>query len=382
MEPYIPPSPSASNLPLAGASSYKKKFPRLRYELFSTPRKTKQWPQESYQRRTAHPYLFYDEMLSKIFFSSPFSYTPERDLHWSIMVMSYRQSFLPEMNVESLFRQHEIKHIDEFNLHIKASTIAEAVVPIAKKKMESVRHTTMRILWGITKLQGLYRMHGIRNHYRNLLSSIILLQNHTRDFLFRTKYGSTFRGVNARATDIQRIFRGYLEYRKLVKRKQSITIIQSAIKTYLIRKIFLKIRRAATVLASYYRARHDRLGFQLVRDLVSQIQAQVRGYLKRKEITALRKERLLSYRTQLFELWRRSATPLSYRSKFWKLFGKNCFLYLALHEEELARVWQVLGIHVSTSSTVYEKCQEVSYGDRYYLSFLQTRPLGLNTTHI
>jgi len=138
-------------------------------------------------------------------------------------------------------------------------------------------------------------------------------------------------------------------------------IIQSTLRCYFERLDFLALTKAAKQLSSYFRVRHIRYGFLLVRQLAASIQAQVRGFLKRKQISSLRKKRLLSYRVQLFELWRRSATPLSYRAKFWKLFKQNTFLNLALHEEELARVWEVLDIKVSVTTTVYDKCKQIQH---------------------
>ena len=325
----------------------------------------KQWQSQSYQRRTCPSYSFHNEVLSKLYMPSPFSYIPSRDVQWAMMVSAYRQPVCTDINF-TFVKNKGLSHIDKINCLLKASIITGIVEVNAKEKLNQVRNTNLRLLWGITKFQALFRMYGLRHRYKNMISSILFLQSHVRDFLFRCKYGSTFKGVNAKATDIQRVYRGHRGRLHRLKFKQCRMIIVLGFKSFIIRKKFIKKKRAATLIALHFRIRHYRIAFKYVRKLVATIQAQIRGWLKRKNISMLRKERLLSYRTQLFELWQRSATPLSYRSKFWKLLGKNSFLYLSLHEEELVRVWGVLGVKVPSFATVYEKCQQVRSIDSFF----------------
>lgn len=47
---------------------------------------------------------------------------------------------------------------------------------------------------------------------------------------------------------------------------------------------------------------------------------------------------------QLHECWKRAHTPLAYRSKFWLLFDGSGFLHVAVHEDELLRLWRDLGV--------------------------------------
>jgi hypothetical protein len=93
-----------------------------------------------------------------------------------------------------------------------------------------------------------------------------------------------------------------------------------------------------------HRGRRARFSFNLLRDLASKSQALVRGWLVRRVMHTIRKDRLTAYRAQVFELWRRSYTPLSYRVRFWTYINRYRFLHLALHEEELLKLWEALGL--------------------------------------
>jgi len=355
-----------------GRRHHKNKFPRLRAELYSEPRKMKRWVSETIQRRISYAYPFCNESLSKLFMSTPFSSNPSRDLHWALIVFAYKVPICIDQDISQ--DTHPL-HIKEQNRLLKMSIVSDGAIQFAEQYTKLARITNIQLLQGIIKLQALHRMHVIRDRYQYLLSMIIIVQGYFRDSLFRKKYGNTFRGVNAKVTDIQRVFRGHTVRMHQQMQERCAAIIQSTLRCYFERLDFLALTKAAKQLSSYFRVRHIRYGFLLVRQLAASIQAQVRGFLKRKQISSLRKKRLLSYRVQLFELWRRSATPLSYRAKFWKLFKQNTFLNLALHEEELARVWEVLDIKVSVTTTVYDKCKQVR------ISKLNTK-INVNDVHI
>lgn len=168
-------------------------------------------------------------------------------------------------------------------------------------------------------------------------------------------------GTNQKAIVIQKVFRAYIDRRKSSRRAWAVLIIHLRLKSYRLRLRFLKMKYISTWLSSVKRSRRDRLSFLMLSSLVTKLQSLVRGYSTRKQVSLLRKERLLCYRTQLFELWKRAYTPLSYRSKFWKILNKNCFLYLSLHEEELKRLWDALDILASPNdeTTVFERCLQI-----------------------
>ena len=87
-----------------------------------------------------------------------------------------------------------------------------------------------------------------------------------------------------------------------------------------------------------------RFAFAVISDLVIVAQANVRGWFKRKIADKQRRARLAEYREQIFKCWKRAHTPLAYRSKFWLLFDGSGFLHVAVHEDELLRLWRDLGV--------------------------------------
>jgi hypothetical protein len=46
----------------------------------------------------------------------------------------------------------------------------------------------------------------------------------------------------------------------------------------------------------------------------------------------------------MFDLWKRTFTPLTYRTKFWQIIDGSGFLHLTLIENELERLWTDLAI--------------------------------------
>jgi hypothetical protein len=113
-----------------------------------------------------------------------------------------------------------------------------------------------------------------------------------------------------------------------------------------------------------HRSRKLRLVYRLlILECIVPIQRIIRGYLTRREMKRIRKERLTAYRAQVFELWRRSCTSLAYRVKFWMFINRYRFLHLSLHEDELIKLWEMLGLKPLDYSTfrsydneVYSSC--------------------------
>lgn len=366
LEIYLPPKPSTFNLPSSNSDlGSRRKFPRLKPDLYGPPRKTKYWTTEFYQRRTAHPNLLHDPVLSKLYLSTPFTSCPERDLQWAFYAVTHQYMLSADRNVITCceeFTPNTNKEYQNMKNSLRASAASSAVIPEANILLNTVRSTNGRILWGLAQLQALCRMHYHRKKYRFTVKAIINLQMFFRGHHFRVRYGSTFKGMNKKAVEIQRVVRAFSVRRKKEKMLRSATLLTQLIGVFLAKRRFKKLKRAVTVVTSHVRARFDRFVYLvLVRGMIIKLQARVRGMLKRERVSSLRRERIVCYRAQIFDLWRRASTPLSYRTKFWKLINKNTFLHLALHEEELARLWNFLGITASefSSCTVFERCLQI-----------------------
>lgn len=69
-------------------------------------------------------------------------------------------------------------------------------------------------------------------------------------------------------------------------------------------------------------------------------------------VTRERKQRLCDLRRQIFYLWKLAHTPLAYRSRFWMVFDGTGFLHLAIHEDEILKLWKVSPGGVATETTL------------------------------
>lgn len=129
---------------------------------------------------------------------------------------------------------------------------------------------------------------------------------------------------------------------------QAATIIQRAVRRHMVSKYWTFLLQFfmswSIAVQAMYRGRKARFSYNLLRELLSRSQALVRGWLVRRTMHKIRKNRLTAYRAQVFELWRRSYTPLSYRVRFWTYINRYRFLHLALHEDELLKLWEALGL--------------------------------------
>ena len=143
---------------------------------------------------------------------------------------------------------------------------------------------------------------------------------------------------------VQKVYRGSMGRRVSGRRRKSVLDIQRMFRGCVVRRIAKDLNRRATIVQAAERGRRSRLAFALIRDLIVAAQAAIRGWAKRRIAGMQRRERLDEYKDVLFECWRRCYTPLAYRSRFWGMFDGGGFLDVAVHEDELCRVWKDLGV--------------------------------------
>lgn len=129
---------------------------------------------------------------------------------------------------------------------------------------------------------------------------------------------------------------------KLRKQHSAAVRVQSMLRGSPSRRRFLRMRRAAVRLQAFHRWRIVYLAFQMLISVIAKTQAVYRGYVVRKCLRRLLTVRMETYRKQIFLLWQKSNTPLSYRSKFWPLIKPVGLVRLAIAESELERLWKEL----------------------------------------
>ena len=86
--------------------------------------------------------------------------------------------------------------------------------------------------------------------------------------------------------------------------------------------------------------------------------------------------RRIIYRNQMFLLWTHTKTPLSYRTKFWKLVAKEGFLTFALLENELRQLWNDLAIKFVQPSGNIEESKHISADDVDYFNSIHLESDG------
>lgn len=175
-----------------------------------------------------------------------------------------------------------------------------------------------------------------------LLDVVIKIQASCRMYLIKKQYsdgkkpqkeGLTFRS----ATHVQRCFRGYVA-----------------------RCRFANMRACAILIQTQVRGRRARLVYTIIQNLVSKVQARVRGILVRKRIVLVFAGRMSEYRTQMFALWKFSFVPLSFRTKLWPTISSNeNFSRLRLCESEILRLVQLSGLNVDKNASLRDSTTEV-----------------------
>jgi DENN domain-containing protein 5 len=114
-------------------------------------------------------------------------------------------------------------------------------------------------------------------------------------------------------------------------------------------RVFVSIKGALVSLQAIRRGMLVRFAFWMLRQRIAQFQALFRGYRVRRLCTILTQVRMQLYKKQIFLLWQKSYTPLSYRSQFWQIFNSVSLVRLVLVEQELLRLWSLLRIQPSHS---------------------------------
>jgi len=215
---------------------------------------------------------------------------------------------------------------------------------------ESIVSNARRIL-GImilefVKLQAVVRMYLARKLYCQFLKALRFLQckwkRHIPEGLTEM---DELELARISVIHIQSLARAFLMTRSFKRKRLALSLIQRWSRGRICRKRFIHLQRACRRIQAIVQSRRARFGLQLLRELVSKVQARSRGYLIRHRMTALNERRMERYRELIFLLWHRAHTPLSYRTKFWPIISEKCgHLRLRIAESELERLWIVLEV--------------------------------------
>jgi IQ calmodulin-binding motif len=136
------------------------------------------------------------------------------------------------------------------------------------------------------------------------------------------------------------------------RRRKAAILIQSCIRAMICQQTFLRVRRSIIRLQTLRRSQRLQLGYILLIGILSRFQAVIRGRSVRRRLLRLIEMRMDFYRSLIFEMWKESHTPLSYRTKYWPAIQFSSFLCHAFAERELTRLWNSFHITSARESGV------------------------------
>ncbi|CAB9508037.1 DENN domain-containing protein 5B [Seminavis robusta] len=229
--------------------------------------------------------------------------------------------------------------------------LSAATLTSAQAVLVNARRIKGIILEVVCVIQSTWRMQMARRKYVRFLKALRLLQykwrRHVPEGLSEMDQLERARQSIAK---LQRLCRSFLLIQGFRKKRAAIVLIQRWFRGAACRKHCRKLERACKRIQMLVRSRRAQFGLKLLRDLIAKVQARSRGFLTRKRMSSLNKRRMSRYREQIFLLWSRVHTPLSYRTKFWPMISEECgFLRLRIAESELERLWIFLEVDFNSN---------------------------------
>ena len=207
------------------------------------------------------------------------------------------------------------------------------------KKSVLTTQKTIR-LYNETRLQS--------STFNKTRKSAVILQSVFKTYLIVQKnknnvyYQST--------TTLQAVFRGYLYQKKFKNLQNSTNILQGILKTYLIKKETKTKLESVQLLQKYLKTSFARTKHINTINSIARCQAVLRGTLLRNQQKKILNMQLSKIRKQILMLWEKTYTAFMYRAKFWIVYEAPTYLNLAIHNEELVRLNNLLN-RLQTSKT-------------------------------
>ena len=147
--------------------------------------------------------------------------------------------------------------------------------------------------------------------------------------------------------------------------------IQTRTRSFLINKNYTKKKRLTIRLQASIRGRQHKALYSLTRILIIRIQAVVRGHITRRRIKEVMSSRSVAYKRQILDLWSRTRTPLTYRTKFWMHIEQLRLTTFASQENELIRLWGILEIDLKNVSIKLKAKEDYIMANIVYSNFFQ-----------
>jgi hypothetical protein len=374
-EVYVPPQPSNLGLPDDGTIyCYASGFPTcLEENLYGSLRPIKKWifddlSPESIQRRLLVNsvkkvnYLLAGALSSNVAVKD----FPERDVVWAIYVMASKNLRIehPRNMITSTVKRIASSEKKESNKTQSTdgdqsiAILSKTMLPVATALLESARRKQRKHIRAVIRIQCKARICLAKMKCKKRIAAVFIFQRAMRIALLRRRYGKGISLLYCLSRVIQRVGRGHIA-RQHFRRMVSFTVaIQSVIRMWMYRKYLALLIQWSIVLQARFRGRRSRTGYKCVLEVIACLQASARAWHTRRVWARFRQQRIIKYRRQIFELWERAFRPLIFRAKFWTFYqGLYEFRHLAIHEDELIRLWVYLGLkplHVHHRGSIFD----------------------------
>ncbi|XP_063422495.1 abnormal spindle-like microcephaly-associated protein homolog [Mytilus trossulus] len=135
---------------------------------------------------------------------------------------------------------------------------------------------------GATVIQKVYRGYRVRQKYRKVKDAVVTLQRHYKNYRTTRQMRNQYLSMQVAAVIIQKYCRGYQVRKRYDEDIKHVIRIQSVVKSCLQRKRFIKLKSAALICQTRFRAvmygHQQRLAFLKLRSAAILIQSHVRRW--------------------------------------------------------------------------------------------------------
>ena len=379
-ETFYPAPPSNWGLNEGESYTYGR-FPKLRSELFGKPRPRKLWPSNANlekrrcdaKKTTLSRRL---EMMKRSASGASFNSTPTpianathkhvglKTLEWAINVAAINPREPGDTNKEEyeascnsngeyLTWRRNYPSDSKVSIEMDAGQQLFNCVLNAHGIMLASRRKQGILLLLIVKIQASWRMYVAKRSYRQYRQALVLVEEREGFISFADPGSHSSIDTARRNAKVRKLFLATVTIQHFIRvalKKKNIMHLRVAIlgqslwRGHCVRRNFVTLKNATIKAQAIIRGRRIKFSFVLLKTALAQIQALIRGVLSRRKVFSLVQRRNERYRIQLFTLWQREGTPLSYRSKLWPHLCHPSFLSLRLSTLELERLMDRLKI--------------------------------------
>ncbi|XP_073427821.1 abnormal spindle-like microcephaly-associated protein [Dendrobates tinctorius] len=161
----------------------------------------------------------------------------------------------------------------------------------------TIRKNYMTLIRTVRSLQRRVRTKQERARFTELRKAAVGIQRRWRETLVTRNIRKGFLQQQVAATRLQSVYRGYVIRKELHEKRRAACVIQAAFRGFRQRQRFLRLRGAAVTLQQRFRAlqqgRCELLRYTRLKNWVIRLQARTRGWLLRKQVAGVKRERQL-----------------------------------------------------------------------------------------